>query len=175
MIKLGYNSFMKNLFSLRKYNGDLSDPDPSDLMPGEHFLKVRIDPKYFFGTQTTDHVGHTDYYIGFVAPVTKAGSVTKDFNYWEANIRSGYGASTKMAPNPIFILNEVPRNGWRLYGLRSGMSTAWGRFQHPIGFIIEINETSFQKLIPKITIKNCEIQEKLQFVPKSRGTELLVF
>jgi hypothetical protein len=97
--------------------------------------------------------------VGFMTKLNKDGSVPVAFKAWTND-------------DPI-VFTEIPREGWKIVGIRSGKSQTWARVLHPEGFILEIyaysnapyrkdkKEGSMMGILENCTIEKGEIKEKL--------------
>jgi hypothetical protein len=106
-----------------------------ELAENEYLLKIRDD-----GT-------------GFMTRFNKSGSMPVAFDTWEDNKWN----NTKNPKLQIYIIGEVPREGWKIVKWRFGMSQNWATVMHPLGFTIEIYLQQLLELIERITIVKGEL------------------
>jgi hypothetical protein len=104
---------------------------------------------------------------GFMATLTNKGELPEAFKSWRK--------SWNLAP-PIqmYIIEEKYRRDWKFKGLRHGKSTAWVIIEHPYGFKLEINATSFGEIAEKITMVNGRMVTPCYFKAALKNAKLLV-
>lgn len=112
---------------------------------------------------------------GFMSKFTLKGVLPKPFHEWGTvsdfqaprpigwTYKDGYPVKSTL---PIFIIEEIPREGWSIYDYRIGKSQEWATMLHPLGFTIEIYLTNLLELIPKITITKGVLEGKFYWNTK---------
>lgn len=105
--------------------------------------------------------------FGFMVHLNKDGSVPKSFKDW-----GKYGATDLC--KDVYLIDEGFRTGWQFTGLREGMSTAWIKIRHPLGFILEINGKAFEKICSSISMDNGDITTPCRFLPSLKNAQLEV-
>ncbi len=105
----------------------------------EHLLKIRI---------SKDRIGEkwTNILVGYLTKFTQDGKIPKKFIDWEN--------SSNSLNKKIYVFEETYREGWRVYGYRTGMSQSWVKVLSPEGFIVEIYLSQFLELIRTTSLQS---------------------
>lgn len=91
---------------------------------------------------------------GFMTKFNKNGSMPVAFDTWEQN---KWNPNVKNPKLPIYIVGEIPREGWKIVNWRFGMSQNWATMMHPLGYTVEIYLQDLLEIINNSTVINGEL------------------
>lgn len=96
--------------------------------------------------------------VGFMSKHTQKGELPKSFSDW--NDEECRHKDKNYSKPIIYLMEEFPREGWKISNWRFGMSQNWAVLRHPLGFTIEVYLKNLLELLRTITVVNCELQGK---------------
>ena len=65
--------------------------------------------------------------------------------------------------NPIYVIKEEFREGWKIVGARYGESQTWAILLHPLEFTLEIHMDKFIELTQTISIHRGLLEGKFKY------------
>lgn len=89
---------------------------------------------------------------GYMTKLTQKGQFPKAFDEWGARY---YGEKSTL---PVYVVEEVFREGWKINGWRFGQSRNWAELMHPLGYTVEVHMEGFLELLKEITVINGQLQ-----------------
>jgi hypothetical protein len=66
---------------------------------------------------------------------------------------------------PIYVVEEVFRSGWKLYGYRWGTSRNWAVLMHLLGYTVEIYMSEYLELLKSAGSVNGELIGEYKWNP----------
>lgn len=129
------------------YNGNIEyrKYNPGDkLADDEYLLKIRLVESGIIPD-------------GFMSKLKQDGNIPVAFDNW------GKGHFTYKDEPPTYVIKEIFKSGWKVYGHRFGVSQNWAKVIHPDGFILEIYLTDLLDLIKTENIINTEIMGQFKW------------
>ena len=99
-------------------------------------------------------VPHDNTMSGFLTKLTQKNEIPVSFKNW-----NGYGKSAEAT----YLIQEEPREGWKIAGYRFGKSQNWARMRHPFGFTIEIHMTNLFTLLESGTAEFGVLKGKYKY------------
>lgn len=102
---------------------------------------------------------------GYLSKLNKDGSINKNFIKWDnfGYSHGSFGPLHDVSELDIMVHEENFNEGWGFVDFRAGKSHSWVVLKHPLGFNLEIYLEEFNKLVPKITIINGNLQGKFKW------------
>jgi hypothetical protein len=97
---------------------------------------------------------------GYMTKMTQKGAFPKAFEEWGSNWR---GENPNL---PVYIVEEVFREGWKINGWRFGQSRNWAELMHPLGYTVEVHMEDFLELLKEITVVNGQLQGSFKWNDK---------
>lgn len=126
-----------------------------ELKENEYLLKIR-------DLTGGKHIGENYKPTGYITKYNKDGSVPVNFKNWR-QYRYDYNDESNL---DIYIHTEEYREGWKIYGYRTGKSQNWAVLLHPDGFTLEIYLEDFFDVIKNTTIINGQLMDMFKWGDK---------